>query len=355
MKEVNAQRNINAEQSCKVTVSGADAEGFSLNRNDMLLKAALDQGIDYPHNCRVGVCGQCKTKLLSGKVTPMVDLALSPLTNAEIEEGYFLACQGKVRGDIDIQVKLGQHHVVPEQQVAGRVSLWKKLPGEVVELRIKLETPFQYEAGQYGFLAESGSFVRRCFSFSDAPPVELGVGASELGFLIKRLPGGQFSEWLFKEDRTDVKMWLHGPYGVMGVDDVDVDGLCVAGGTGLAPVLSILEQRLSNSKQAKFTVIFGVKSEGELFAMDKLNALEAAFPGRLNIIPILSHEPQDSSWAGARGLVTEPINEQLDVDYSKIAAFICGGLPMVNAVEAKLITMGMDPGRIHADKFMPTG
>ena len=355
MKDVMSQPYKSGKQSCRVTVSGKNDSTFNISRNDMLLKSALDQGMDYPHNCRVGVCGQCKTKLLNGKVSPMVDLALSPLSNEEIEAGYFLACQGKVRGDIEIEVKLGQHQVVAEQQVSGRISLWKRLPGEVIELRIALDTPFQYDAGQYAFLAESGSFVRRCFSFSDAPPADKSSGASEVGFLIKRLPSGQFSEWLFAEDRSGLKMWLHGPYGVMGVDEPDVSGLCIAGGTGLAPVLAILEQRLAQSQIANFVVIFGVKTQGELFAMDKLAALAAHYPGRLQVLPILSHEPKDSNWQGERGFVTELINENLGVDYSKIASFICGGLPMVEAVETRLLKMGMSPDRIHADKFMPTG
>lgn len=355
MKDVMSQPYKSGKQSCRVSVSGKNDSTFTINRNDMLLKSALDQGMDYPHNCRVGVCGQCKTKLLSGKVSPMVDLALSPLSNDEIENGYFLACQGKVRGDIEIEVNLGQHHVVPEQQVSGRISLWKRLPGEVIELRIALDVPFLYEAGQYAFLSESGSFVRRCFSFSDAPPADKNNAATEVGFLIKRLPGGQFSEWLFAENRTGLKMWLHGPYGVMGVDDPDVSGLCVAGGTGLAPVLAILQQRLAQSAIAKFTVIFGVKTQGELFAIDKLEALIAQYPGRVQLLPILSHEAVDSDWQGERGFVTELINEDLGVDYGQIASFICGGLPMVEAVEARLLKMGMNPDRIHADKFMPTG
>ena len=354
MKEAVASRNRSSDQVCRISVGGV-SEGFAIGRNDMLLKAALEQGVDYPHNCRVGVCGQCKTKLVSGKISPMVDLALSPLSNAEIEAGYFLACQGKVRGDIEIEVKLGQHHVIREQQASGRVSLWKRLPGEVIELRIVMDTPFEYEAGQYCFLAESGSFVRRCFSFSDAPPSESGMGAGEVGFLIKRLPGGQFSEWLFSEDRTGRKMWLHGPYGVMNVDDQDVSGLCVAGGTGLAPVLSILEQRLATSNTSSFVVIFGVKTQAELFAMDKLEALQHQYPARVKIIPVLSHEPEGSDWKGARGLVTEPINATLDLDFSSIASFICGSLPMVEAVERKLLALGMNPENIHADKFIPTG
>lgn len=349
--------NRRTQERPKITikVSGEHNAAFSISPNDMLLKAALEQNIDYPHSCRVGVCGQCKTKLLAGKVSPMVDLALSPLTNQEILDGYFLACQGKVRGDIEIEVRLGHHHVFPEQQISGRVSLWKRLPGDVIELRIALESPFFYEAGQYAYLAESGSFTRRCFSFSDAPPLDPKVGATEVGFLIKRLPGGRFSEWLFEKDRTGIKMWLHGPYGVMGVDEPDADGLCVAGGTGLAPVLSIVEHRLRTSATACFTVVYGVQTQADLFGMDKLTTLASRHPGRLSILPVLSHEPENSDWTGARGLVTQPLDENLGVDFGSVASFICGSLPMVAAVEKRLLALGVNPERIHADKFLPSG
>lgn len=352
-----AVRNSRASERQRVSVRvvGEKSSEFTICPNDMLLKAALEQDVDYPHNCRVGVCGRCKTRLISGKVSPMVDLALSPLTNQEILDGYFLACQGKVRSDIEVEVELGRHHVIPEQQVSGRVSLWKRLPGDVVELRIALDKPLFYEAGQYAFLAESGSFTRRCFSFSDAPPQDPEEGANEVGFLIKRLPGGRFSEWLFEEDRTDTKMWLHGPYGEMGIDDLDADGLCVAGGTGLAPVLSIVEQRLKVSAKPHFTVVFGVRTQADLFAMDKLEALSSQHPGRLKIVPVLSHEPCNSNWMGARGLVTQPLSESLGVEYNQVSSFICGSLPMVEAVEQRLIELGADPERIHADRFIPSG
>lgn len=355
MDVVKTNTKDRVESKITVTVRGAEGSQFAIEPNDMLLKAALEQDIDYPHNCRVGVCGQCKTRLLSGRVSPMVDLALSPLSNDEILAGYFLACQGKVRSDIEVEVTLGRHHVIPEQQVSGQIIQWRRLPGDVVEVRLQLHAPFFYEAGQYGFLSASGSFVRRCFSFADAPPGDPGVGAEHVSFLIKRLPGGAFSEWLFAEDRRGTKMWLHGPYGVMGVDDKDIDGLCVAGGTGLAPVLSIVQQRLAGSAVAKFTLIFGVRTAADLFAMDTLAALSSRYPGRLTVIPVLSHEPDDSSWSGARGLVTAPLTDQLPVDYDRVAGFICGSLPMVEAVEQRLLALGVAPARIHADKFLPSG
>ncbi|MDN5862345.1 MAG: 2Fe-2S iron-sulfur cluster binding domain-containing protein, partial [Salinisphaera sp.] len=328
---------------------------FGVGNKDLLLMAAIQQGIDYPHNCRVGTCATCKTRLISGKIRPLVDFALSPLTNQELKDGYILACQSKVMTDLVVDVHLGEHVMIPYRATAARVCGWRRLPGEVIDLRLRMEAPFPYLAGQYCLLAESGSYVRRAFSFYDAPPDPDGQGAQELGFLIKRLPGGAFSEWLYAKDRSGTKFWVHGPQGRMGLDDVDRDAICVAGSTGIAPILSIIADRLQRSASARFTVVFGVRTAADLFAMDKLEALEQSAPGRVRVLPILSHEPPRSDWTGRRGLVTDAIDELLGIDYFETAAFICGNLPMVEAVESRLLQLGVEEERIHADKFIPTG
>ncbi|WP_029891498.1 2Fe-2S iron-sulfur cluster-binding protein [Polycyclovorans algicola] len=342
---------------CRITVRGKDGseDVFDIRRNDLLLKAAIDQGIEYPHNCRVGVCGTCKTRLISGRVSPMVDLALSPLKNAEIEAGFVLACQAKVRGDLVVEVKLGHHTMLPVTTVSARVSRWRKLPGEVIDLRLALDTPVHFHAGQYATIAESGSFTRRSYSFYDAPPMDNGAPASEVGFLVKRLPGGRFSEWLFAEDRSGTKFWMEAPFGVMGVDEYDRDGLCVAGGTGIAPILSIVADRLRRSTTAKFTIVLGVRSATDTFAEPYLRALVDQAPDRVRVVTILSHEPEGSTWAGPRGLVTEALGPELGLDFAQVSAFICGNLGMVEAVERKLIGLGVAEERIHADKFIPSG
>lgn len=342
---------------CRITVRGKDGaeEVFDIRKNDLLLKAAIEQGIDYPHNCRVGVCGQCKTRLVSGRVSPMVDLALSPLKNEEIEAGYVLACQAKVRSDLVVEAKLGHHALLPVVTVASHVSRWHKLPGDVIDLRLKLETPVHFNAGQYCTIAESGSFTRRSYSYYDVPPADAGQPATEVGFLVKRLPGGKFSEWLFEQDRTGTKFWMEGPFGIMGVDNVDVDGICVAGGTGLAPILSIVGDRLRKSRTARFTIVFGVRTQNDVFANERLQQLLAEAGDRVRLVTILSHEPEGSNWTGLRGLVTAALTPALGVDFASHAAFICGNLAMVEAVEKKLIELGVDPERIHADKFVPSG
>ena len=341
---------------CRITVRGRDGSetSFEVKRNDMLLKAAVDQGIDYPHNCRVGVCGTCKTRLVDGRVSPMVDLALSPLSNEQIEAGFVLACQAKVRTDLVLDVKLGNGAQLPVRTVSALVTRWQRLPGDVIDLRLKLDGAVAFNAGQYCTIAESGSFTRRSYSYYDVPAAD-GSPAGEVGFLVKRLPGGRFSEWLFAEDRSGIKFWVEGPFGVMGVDDLDRDGLCVAGGTGLAPILSIVGDRLQRSETARFTIVFGVRSEKDLFADTHLAELQAKAGDRLRVIPILSHEPTGSSWAGLRGLVTAALTPALGIDYRDTAAFICGNLGMVEAVERRLIELGVQADRIHADKFVPSG
>lgn len=338
---------------CRVTLRNG-AEGFEVARNDLLLMSALEQGINYPHNCRVGTCGRCKTRLVSGRISPLVDFALSPLTNQELRDGYILACQAKVRSDLTIEVNLVDHQVVLPQSIPGTISDWTILPGDVVDLRIKLEQPLVFEAGQYAGLAVSGSFVRRSFSFYDAPAD--AAGSNEVGFLIKRLPGGRFSEWLAAKDRRGVRIWLEGPFGQMGLDDTPRESLCIAGGTGIAPILSIAEDRLKRYPDHSVTIVFGVRTASDLFAMDRLERLkDIGGAERVRIVPVLSHEPAGNAWQGLRGLVTTALDEQLGVDYGSLSAFVCGALPMVEAVEKRLRALNVDADCIHADKFEPSG
>lgn len=330
-----------------------NGESFTVNRNELLLMGALRQGISYPHTCTVGTCGKCKTRLLDGRISPLVDFALSPLTNRELNEGYVLACQAKVRSDLEIDVRLLDHDLILPRPMVGEITGWKVLQGDVIDLRVTFEKPFTFQPGQYGALAVSGSYVRRSFSFYDPAPGP--EGTREVGFLVKRLPKGRFSDWLARWDRRGVRIWMEAPFGQMGIEDHASDALCIAGGTGIAPVLSIAHDRLTRFPEKKLTIVFGVRSQAELFALDKLEAIRARAPKTVRIIPILSHEAVGSSWTGQRGLVTDAIGDDLGMDIRPATAFVCGSLPMVLAVEDRLKALGMPEASIHADKFEPSG
>ncbi|MFM6853181.1 MAG: 2Fe-2S iron-sulfur cluster-binding protein [Sphingopyxis sp.] len=343
--------SANGANICAIRLKSGEA--FSVRRGDLLLPAALAQGVNYPHSCRVGTCGRCKTRLIAGRISPQVDFALSPLSNADLQDGYILACQAKVRGDLTIDVGLIAQDVVLPRMVRGVISHWARLPGDVIDLRVVLDEPMRFDAGQYATLAISGSFVRRSFSFYDAPHAT--APTREVGFFIRILPDGRFSQWLAAADRRGIPLWVEGPFGQMGLADEPRDALCVAGGTGIAPILSIAADRLRRFPQHRVTVVFGVRRSADLFAMDRLRALEQGSGGRLTVRPILSHEPDGTGWRGDHGLVTDGVRPADAPPGHPISAFVCGSLPMVLAVEERLRALGVPAECIHADKFEPSG
>jgi toluene methyl-monooxygenase electron transfer component len=344
---------------CRVRVQGT-GQTFTVPRDTFLLGGALAQGLAYPHNCRVGTCGECRTRLVEGKVKPMIDFALSPLTADELKAGCILACQSKVRGDLVIDVELGARPapaVVTRQATVAQADV---LPGDVLSLRLALDAPLHFEAGQYADLSIAGSdAVRSCsrsYSFCDTPAAG---GLREVSFLVKRLPGGRFSERLFSLARPGLAMQLQGPFGQMGVADADAHAVCVAGGTGLAPMLSILGDRLARSQRARYTLLVGLRSQRDHFAGQLLDALMQRAGGRIDVRVVLSDEPAGSPWPGARGLVTEVLAEALAEAAAQgrpaTAAFLCGGEAMVHAARARLIELGLAAEAIHADAFAPSG
>ncbi|HEX3606014.1 MAG TPA: 2Fe-2S iron-sulfur cluster binding domain-containing protein [Candidatus Dormibacteraeota bacterium] len=337
--------------TCRVRVANAELT-FEVPRNRLLLGSALDQGVAYPHNCRVGTCGSCKTRLVSGRIRPLIDFALSPLTAAELKDGCILACQSKVLGDLEIEAPIARGGGVAVQRVTGRIESAQTIAADVVDLRLRLDESFRHQPGQWVSIGARESEVRRAYSLhTPCDP----AGTTEAGFYIKRLPGGAFSEWLFGADRTGIEMDLLGPFGVLGDQEIIGHNVCVAGSTGLAPVVCLIEAALEGSPQPRFTLVFGVRDAEDLFALDRLEALAQRHPGRLRVVPMLSHEPAGSRWQGGRGLVTEALTADLEIDPETTQAFLCGGVAMVDACERRLRELGVAPERVHADRFVPTG
>lgn len=317
---------------------------------DFLLAAALAQGLAYPHNCRVGTCGGCKTRLVTGNIKSMMDFALSPLTADELRAGYVLACQSKVRSDLVIEVQLEARGATAPQTIDARISRIERLPGAVLHLQLTLANPLVFEAGQYAELGLVGFEPVRAYSFCDAPRPG---GNREVSFLIKRLPGGQLSDRLFRDAVVGMAMRVRGGLGQMGVADVDGSAVCVAGGTGLAPILSIVRHRLAASATARFTLLLGLRAQADHFAALLLEDLMREAGDRVSVEVVLSEEPADSDWTGARGPITEALAARGVAGAT--CAFVCGSQGMVNAVGQRLVALGMPLPRVHTDAFLPSG
>jgi p-cymene monooxygenase electron transfer component len=128
--------------------------------------------------------------------------------------------------------------------------------------------------------------------------------------------------------------------------------ICVAGGSGLAPLLSILEDARRMNVRRRCAVLFGARTTGDLYALDRLRDIQAAWLGGCEFIPVLSAELSQSGWTGCRGMVTEFVASALpDADWSQVEGYLCGPPGMVDAAIDVLTGLGTGLGSIHYDKF----
>jgi NAD(P)H-flavin reductase/ferredoxin len=325
-----------------VSVKGQDIE-FKVPRGQTILESALHNGLAFPHDCKVGSCGACKYKLVSGKISELVSSAMG-LTGELYQSGYRLGCQSIPKEDLEIELDLALGKaIVPEETVAV-IGEQKKLAHDVIGLTLLPDKPMMFNPGQYADIECKALSVVRSYSFSTPPKVD-----GSLTFHVRLVPGGVFSSWLFDADRTGNSVVLRGPYGQFGLHDNDGAMICVAGGTGLAPIKCILESMNESQRERDVVLFFGVRQMHDLYCLDEIQALQRNWGGRFEFIPVLSEEPTTSSWNGKRGLMTEFFQEYLQ-DRS-CEAYLCGPPAMVDAAEAELIRLGVERESIYGDRF----
>ncbi|WP_018174271.1 MULTISPECIES: NADH:ubiquinone reductase (Na(+)-transporting) subunit F [unclassified Thioalkalivibrio] len=326
-------------------------KALTVQPGDNLLKAALDNGIAWPHSCRVGSCGTCKARLVSGKIKPLVDFSYT-LEEEDLDAGCILACQSLLKSDIEVEVDLESGELVlPEPgQVEGVIGGYRRLTHDIVEVGVRLNDPLpEYLAGQYAELVVPGVINEpRNYSFARAPETEESRSAT---FFVRYVPGGVMTTWLFGEDRTGSPVTLRGPFGTFFLRETDAPMLCVAGGSGLAPIKAVLEQEFSRPSRRKVTVLFGARTQEDLYCLDEMKAFESKGAGDFQFVPVLSLESEQSDWEGRRGNVTDTITEVIS-NLDGYEAYLCGPPPMVDAGISVLRRAGLEESKIHFDKFL---
>ncbi|MEH6542537.1 MAG: 2Fe-2S iron-sulfur cluster binding domain-containing protein [Porticoccaceae bacterium] len=350
-KLFNKFKNRNEPRTATIQPGG---ESFEVPKNRTLLQAANDKGIDFPQHCTVGTCGSCRCKLLEGEVRPLRDFSYT-LTRAEISDGYILACQSILRGDVVVELESrGELATQPAERFTAKITSTGMLTHDIMEVSVQLDRPLTYTAGQFAdLLINNGleGFARhRSYSFSSAP--EVG-GSSDLSFHIRRVSGGSYTEWLFEKDRTGEMLELRGPNGSFWLRADDAAILCIAGGSGMAPIKAILEEAAAHDIKRPVTYLFGARAQRDLYCLEEMQALAKQWPGNLQFIPILSEEPEGSSWTGKRGLVTEYINPAaVGFDLKGCHTYLCGPPVMIDAALEVLAHNQVPTDHIHYDKFL---
>lgn len=323
---------------------------FEVQPGQSVLEAGLAAGFAMPHSCTVGTCGTCKCELVDGKVRELTNFAYV-LEADELQSGVVLTCQSAAKSDLTLTIPdFELKQLTPPDDFDGEIIATEDLTHDTRKVTIRLDRPMYFDAGQYVQIHHSDIFGARSYSFA-MPPKE--GGCQELELFIRHVPGGEFTGQLFEDKLLNAKVRIHGPAGNFWLREGRGPIICVGGGSGLAPILSLLEQAAKTHHGRPCTMFFGARTQKDLYCLDRIEMIKEAWDGNFQFVPVLSHEPEDSDWQGLRGFVNTAI-ESAAAQYltADTQVYMCGPPPMIDAVTETVTALNIQPKNIHADKFL---
>lgn len=324
------------------TIHIADwSEPVRAGRRQTILNAALDAGVPFPHVCGVGDCGSCKCELQEGNVTTD-EYSPDALSNDERARGLILACRSRPLGDVRLRW-LNNHAPMPVRTLPAEVASVERVTADVVLLTLQLaeDAVFDFRPGQFAKLS-FGRLPPRSYSMATQPRQR------RLVFHVRVLPQGLVSGHVANAVRRGDRVTVHGPFGDACWDAPPSDEplLLLAGGTGLAPMLSVLDAALADGQRPdRIHLYHGVRGEGDLYGGVPLRQ-HAADKG-FHFVPVFAQP----TGAQARAL---HLHQAVAEDFASLRdarVYVCGPPPMVDAVKALALERGAAPERIRADPF----
>lgn len=316
---------------------------LDVQEGQTILDAALAAGISYPHGCRSGRCGSCKSRLIEGEVE-LLQHSRFALTDEEKTGGLILACRAVPQTNAAV-AWLGSDEddaVEPPRRLDAVVTGLDDLTHDIKLVRIAPAdgSPLLFTAGQYAQIGFDGA-PARSYSMANRH------GDDSLEFHVRRVPGGVTSEHVHGVLRPGDKVTLEFPLGSSYLRQQHSGPiLCIAGGSGLAPIKSIVETALAHGMMQPVHVYFGARGERDLYLVEHFQAL-AERHANLTFAPVLS-EAQSAQYRS--GFVTQVVAEDIsDLDGWK--AYVAGPPLMVDAAMEVAFARGMRREDMHADVF----
>jgi CDP-4-dehydro-6-deoxyglucose reductase len=308
-----------------------------------ILDAALDAGINLPRGCHSGMCGSCSARLLEGQVSYPGGRPMG-LSEEDEREGKVLLCMARPVGRVRVEAipvtRAGQAEI---KRLPCRVQSMSMLSHDVMclQLRLPVVEPLEFEPGQHVDLLLSGG-RRRSFSIASQPD-EGGL----LEFHVRKIPGGEFTGQLFDELRPGSVLRLEGPLGGFTLQKSSRPWLMLAGGTGLAPIKSMIDWALRQGERRPIQLFWGVRGQRDLYALDTLADCTREFEN-FRWTPVLSETDHD--WPGLTGMVHEVVLSSVP-DLWTYDIYVAGPPGLVAAVRDTFPDAGANPASIFCDSF----
>jgi len=332
---------------CKIDINEGDRE-IVVEGGQSLLSTLNSEGIFIPSACGgKGSCGLCTLKVHDGGGEVL--LTETPwLSEEQIKENVRLSCQVKVKKDMKIEIP-------PEffliKQFETTVESIKDLTHDIKELRLKLNDPSEvdFKAGQFVQILTpqyelSSEEVYRAYSISSAPHDN-----NIIELQIRLVPNGICTTYVHKYLKEGDSLTITGPYGDFFLQDTDREIVFIAGGSGMAPVKSMLMNMKETGNKRKAMYFFGAVTKKDLFHVETMKQMEKDL-ANFEYIPGLSAPEESDKWDGETGLVTEVIDRKLP-KADNHEAYLCGSPGMIDACVEVLKKKGMPEELIYYDKF----
>lgn len=330
---------------------------FQAELGETILYAGLRQGMTLPYECATGTCGTCRARVVSGEVESAWPEAPGT-AKIKQDKGDILMCQSRAAGSCvlrapaTIEMRSDQHKL-PAYRTATIENL-RRLTSDVISFELALSTPMTFDAGQFVVLTAPELAGGRAYSMVNYQP-----DTQRIELVVKRQLGGGFGNWLFEEAAAGQQLRLFGPLGVATFQpDEDKNLLMIAGGSGIAGMMSILARAAQENyfQHRKGHLFFGVRTLADGFYLEEMARHVAAAGSNLKITLALSHEEaSEMPHTGidlASGMVHEVAARAMSGRYDNVMAYVAGPPPMVDAALRVLVTEGgLGAPSIRYDKF----
>ena len=320
---------------------------FEADAGETLLDAALRQGLALPYGCRNGSCGSCKGRVLAGQYH-YADATCPPgISPDETASGLALFCQAIPGSDMSIEVR--EIHSVGDLQVKTlpcRAEQLRQAAHDVMVIQLKLPATerLQFLAGQYlEILLKDGR--RRAFSIANPPHQDASI---ELH--IRHVEGGSFTDHVFADLKARSLLRIEGPFGNFFLrEDSARPILLIGGGTGFAPLKSVIEHAFHIGIERPMHLFWGVRALRDLY-MDELPRHWAAEHRSFHYRPVLSEPLPGDDWQGETGTVVDAVLRRFP-DLRGFDVYMAGPPAMCSAAHDAFLRQGLPEDRMFSDAF----
>jgi len=329
----------------RVTLKPSD-HSFLVDENEFILDAALRQGIAFPYQCKTGSCATCLGKVVSGEVYYPEGLPLTIMEH-EHEQGKAVFCVSIAKSDLELEVnEIDSSSDVQIKALPARVNSLRRLADDVMEMTLKLPASEQmnFYAGQYlEFIMRDRS--RRAFSIANSPSNE-----EYLELHLRQVPDGVFTNYVFDSMKEKAMVRIEGPFGNFYIRDTSNRPLImIAGGTGFAPIKSIVEKLMEEGDTRPIEIYWGARAKADLYRND-LPENWAFQYDHISYIPVLSEAKDEDNWKGRTGFVHEAVVYDIS-DLSKYDVYMAGPPVMINAAKQTFSEKGLPIDQLFSDSF----